>query len=67
MSNEGIKSYSGRTCIVPLDVEDAAAIQRLEAEVRDVMDDISADEDVYVRPVNGGDAVEVRVLSENAE
>jgi len=66
-SDQPITSYRGKTRIVPLDVQDAAAIQRLEEEVRSVVDDIDEDDEIYVSPRNGGEAVEVRVLEERTE
>lgn len=58
-----VKTYEGETVIVPLDVRDPTAIASLEEKVRELVDDISEDEELYVRPKDGGDAVEVTRLS----
>jgi hypothetical protein len=61
--DSSVRTYEGRTVIVPLDVADAASVAQLEEKVRGLVDGIGEDEEIYVRPKDGGDAVEVSVLS----
>jgi len=54
--------YEGRTLVVPVDPDDGAWMEVVEQRVSEFVSDIDPGQELYVSPINDGEAIEVAVL-----
>jgi len=57
--------YEGKKLVVPVEAADGAWMEVVERRVGEFVADIEPGQELYVSPINDGDAIEVAVLEKD--